>query len=351
MNAFTFWSKSPRFSRNSRSLSKVCPNELRADAPQPRTGRFPYDRSAPERVTRASRARRFRPRRRHDGGRRRHLAECLGGLVRPARGRRRDQRRLRCLLGQRAQDRQRRRHQVVRRSRSTCPWPMPLRSTPSPSPATPTAMGPWRAASTGTILRSPDTTTRRERRVRSRAPLPSSPRTRRPPTPPTDRACSAWSRGSANDGAVDTSTLLGTSMDKAHPRGVATNNGSSFYLSGNNASTDTGIFTVPLGGGAKTPIAGPSSLRLPSRPATRRTRATSIDQWRPLHDLREGERWPDWESWYGSCRPPSPRSPGWAPKPPLTLPVPTSLVMLDANSGVAGVDTAYVTVDTRRQRL
>ena len=58
-------------------------------------------------------------------------------------------------------------------------------------------------------------------------------------------------------GTVDTSTRLGTSaLSGSHPRGVATDTGSSFYLSGNGGSTDTGVFTIPFGGGTKTPIAG-----------------------------------------------------------------------------------------------
>ena len=157
-----------------------------------------------------------------------------------------------------AQDRQRRRHQVVRRSRSTCPSAdagtgQRLRA----SAATPTATGPWRAASTATTSRSPDTTTRRERPVRSRATTAVKPKD-------TKTADSADGPGVQRMVARIGERRRGRHLhaprhirsDEAHPRGVATNNGSSFYVSGNNASADTGVFTVPFGGGTKTPIAG-----------------------------------------------------------------------------------------------
>ncbi len=146
-------------------------------------------------------------------------------------------------------------------------------------------------------------------------------------------------------GAVDTSTLLGTSMDKSHPRGVATNNGLSFYLSGNNSSTDTGIFTVPLGGGAKTPIAG-SVVASPAEPTGDQANTRNID-------LTSGDLFTISEkanlAGLGKVGTGAPTTKSTitrlGPK-ALTLPIPTSLVTLDANSGVAGVDTAYVTVDT-----
>ena len=101
-----------------------------------------------------------------------------------------------------------------------------------------------------------------------------------------------------------------TALNEAHPRGVATDNGSSFYVSGNDGSTDTGVFTVPLGGGARTPIAGVGD-RGRRRPEEH---PECPDRWRrPLHGLGEDDAGRSGQDRLRVCRPLSPRSPGWAP--------------------------------------
>ena len=155
----------------------------------------------------------------------------------------------------------------------------------------------------------------------------------------------------ANDGAVDTSTLLGTTSieriapawrrhHQRHPRSTSAET---------TTTADTGVFLAPFGAtasGAKTPIAGSVSAT-PAEPAgdqknTRNIDLTSgelftVSEKAPLAGLgKVGSGCTDHQ-----VRP----SPGLGPK-ALDLPIPTSLVAFDANSGVAGVDTAYVTVDT-----
>ncbi len=155
-----------------------------------------------------------------------------------------------------------------------------------------------------------------------------------------------------NTGSVDTSTLLGTSLNTAHPRGVATDTGSTFYVNGNGGSTDTGVFTVPLGGGAKTAIGG--TVTGGPTGDQRNTRSIQIadgglyavSEKNPLAGLGK----------VGS-------GPGLpTAKSPITrlgavistldaatgkeLPVPTAVVMLDAGAAAAGIDAAYVSFDT-----
>lgn len=146
-----------------------------------------------------------------------------------------------------------------------------------------------------------------------------------------------------NTGTVDTSTLLGTAaLSGAHPRGVATDTGSSFYVSGNGGAADTGVFSIPLGGGAKTAIAG--SVTGEATKDQTNTRSIQIAEG-DLYTVSEktnlaglgkiGTGLPGAKSAITRLGPKS-----------IDLPVPTGFVMLEANSGVAGVDTAYVSVDT-----
>lgn len=147
------------------------------------------------------------------------------------------------------------------------------------------------------------------------------------------------------NGMVDTSTLLGTtSLTGSHPRGVATDNGSTFYVSGNGGSTDTGVFSVPLGGGAKTAIAGSVSGESSTDQKNSRniqiagSGLYTVSEKANLAGLGKiGSNLPVAKSAITRLGPKSPT---------VDLPVPTAVVMLDANPAVGGVDTAYVSVDT-----
>ncbi len=146
-------------------------------------------------------------------------------------------------------------------------------------------------------------------------------------------------------GSVDTSTLLGTtSLDKSHPRGVATENGTSFYVSGNGGTTDTGVFTVPLGGGTKTPVAGSvAGEATADQKNTRNIQIAggdlyTISEKANLAGLgRIGTGLPTTKSAITRLGPKSAT---------VDLPVPTAVVMLDASATVAGIDVAYLSVDT-----
>ncbi|MGI9085178.1 MAG: fibronectin type III domain-containing protein [Aeromicrobium sp.] len=146
-----------------------------------------------------------------------------------------------------------------------------------------------------------------------------------------------------NTGAVDTSTLLGTSLNTAHPRGVATDTGSSFYVSGNGGATDTGVFSVALGGGARTAIAGGVSGSADQR-NTRNIQIAdgglfTVSEKVSLAGLGR----------VGASGLPTTKSAITRLGSTIStadLPVPTALVMLDANASVTGVDTAYISVDT-----
>lgn len=148
----------------------------------------------------------------------------------------------------------------------------------------------------------------------------------------------------ADTGTVDSSTLLGTSLNQAHPRGVATENGSSFYVNGNGGSTDTGVFTVPLGGGTKAAIGG--AVTGGPTGDQRNTRGIQIadgglyavSEKNPLAGLgKVGSGLPTTKSAITRLG---------AVISTTDLPVPTALVMLDAGESAAGPDTAYVSFDT-----
>ena len=145
-------------------------------------------------------------------------------------------------------------------------------------------------------------------------------------------------------GTVDTTTLLGTTaLSGSHPRGVATDTGSSFYLSGNGGSTDTGVFSIPFGGGAKAAIAG--SVTGEAAGDQKNTRNIQIAG-AGLYTVSEkanlaglgkvGTGLPAAKSTITRLGPKSPTA---------DLPVPTAVVMLDANAAVDGIDAAYVSVD------
>ena len=146
-------------------------------------------------------------------------------------------------------------------------------------------------------------------------------------------------------GTVDTSTRLGTSaLSGSHPRGVATDTGSSFYLSGNGGSTDTGVFTIPFGGGTKTPIAGGVSGEATTTDQ-RNTRSIQIaggglytvSEKATLQGLGKiGTGLPATKSALTRLGPKAAV---------VDFPVPTAVVMLDASSSVDGIDTGYVSVD------
>jgi hypothetical protein len=146
-----------------------------------------------------------------------------------------------------------------------------------------------------------------------------------------------------NDGAVNTSTLLGTSLSGSAPRGVYTDTGSTFYLSGNGGTTDTGIFTQPFGGGASTAIAGSVSGAATGDQKNTRNIAVAGGN---LYTISEKTNLAGLGQ-VGSGLPTT--------KSPITRlgsvvstsdkPVPSTTVLFDTSSGVAGVDTAYVSVD------
>ena len=148
-----------------------------------------------------------------------------------------------------------------------------------------------------------------------------------------------------NTGTVDTSTLLGTTaLSGSHPRGVATDTGSSFYLSGNGGSTDTGVFSIPFGGGTKTPIAGGVSGEATTTDQ-RNTRSIQIaggglytvSEKATLQGLGKiGTGLPATKSALTRLGPKAAV---------VDFPVPTAVVMVDASSSVDGIDTGYVSVD------
>ncbi len=148
-----------------------------------------------------------------------------------------------------------------------------------------------------------------------------------------------------NTGTVDTSTLLGTAaLDKAHPRGVATGSGSSFYVSGNGGSTDTGVFSILLGGGAKVAIAGSvTGEATKDQTNTRNIQIAGGD----LYAVSEKTNLAGLGK-IGTGLPVAKSAVTRLGSKSATvdLPVPTAFVMLDANSGVDGVDAGYVSVDT-----
>ena len=147
-----------------------------------------------------------------------------------------------------------------------------------------------------------------------------------------------------NTGTVDTSTLLGTAaLSGSHPRGVATDTGSSFYLSGNGGSTDTGVFSIPFGGGTKTPIAGGvSGEATTDQRNTRNVQIAggglyTISEKATLQGLGKiGTGLPTGKSAITRLGPKAAV---------VDFPVPTSVAMVDANPAVEGVDTGYVSVD------
>ena len=154
----------------------------------------------------------------------------------------------------------------------------------------------------------------------------------------------------ATDGTVNTSTLLGTTVfNKSAPRGVASVNGSSFYVSGNGGTAPdspvSGVDKVDLGGGNlarinqtaqknvrqvqiadgglyatsdKAPLLGFGKFNGASLPTT----ATAVTQLAAITTVSS------------------------TPKPVSDSYVPDALLVLDADLAVAGVDTAYVVVDT-----
>lgn len=146
-------------------------------------------------------------------------------------------------------------------------------------------------------------------------------------------------------GTVDTSTRLGVAgLSGSHPRGVATESGTSFYVSGNGGSTDTGVFSIPLGGGAKTPIAGAVTGET-STTDQRNTRNVqiaggglyTISEKANLQGLgRIGTGLPSAKSALTRLGPKADV---------VDFPVPTAVAMVDASPDVDGIDTGYVSVD------
>ncbi len=147
----------------------------------------------------------------------------------------------------------------------------------------------------------------------------------------------------SSNATVDTSTVLGTALNKAHPRGVATDTGSSFYVSGNNAAADTGVFSVALGGGTRTGIAGQVNGAGADQKNTRGVQIAGGD----LYTVSEKTTLAGLGK-IGSGLPSS--------KSAITrlgaaistadLPVPTGMVLLNASDAIAGIDTAYVALDS-----
>ena len=220
------------------------------------------------------------------------------------------------------------------------------RPTRSRSPAAPTATAPSHGAPTATTWPSPATTTCPESTGEVKAGVPVKPKD-------TKTALSAEGPGIqrmvarvGSTGTVDTSTLLGTAaLSGSHPRGVATDTGASFYLSGNGGSTDTGVFSIPLGGGTKTPIAGAVSgeATTTDQRNTRNVQIAggglyTISEKATLQGLGKiGTGLPTGKSAITRLGPKAAV---------VDLPVPTSVAMVDANPAVEGVDTGYVSVDT-----
>ena len=152
-----------------------------------------------------------------------------------------------------------------------------------------------------------------------------------------------------NTGTVDTSTRLGTALTGSHPRGVASENGSTFYLSGNGGSTDTGVFSIALGGGTRTGVAG-SVAGEATKDQTNSRNVTiaggglyTVSEKTNLAGLGQiGTGLPTAKSAVTRLGPKSAT---------VDLPVPTAVVMLDANPAVDGVDTGYVSVDTNNDDI
>jgi hypothetical protein len=153
-----------------------------------------------------------------------------------------------------------------------------------------------------------------------------------------------------NTGTVDTSTILASPiMSESAPRGVASVDGSTLYLSQNGGKD------IPNAGVVKVDF-GASNNKVAITNTTQKNNRQVQIAGGNLYTTSDKAPLLGFGKFDGAGLPTAPNTNvsqlaaittvTAAPKPPSDFNVPDALVMLDLNSGVPGIDTAYVVIDT-----